>query len=151
MSYRRCADSAFYWDLDKKMIGRSYVDPVDLIWVTATKGGKSCLVSHVAVEQFVPEDIFKNFGRSQATILLRWRLRVMDAKANEGSQWKSRLLDDLDVDQYERDKLLQLIHIFLMEGVADGLDTVKRRTIEVPGTLEAMNDALRYYGVPLCT
>ncbi len=149
MNYRRCAGSAFYWSLDKAM-GRSYVDPVDLIWVVVTKNGQSWLVTRAAVQEFVPEDVFKNFARPQAATLLRWRLQVMKAKANEGPGWKDRLLADLDVDQYERDKLLQLVNIFVMECVADNTGTVKRETIEVPGTLEAMNDALRHFGVPLC-
>jgi hypothetical protein len=150
MDYRRCGDSAFYWEVGSKMAGRAYVDPVDMVWVTSIRLERSWLLSRVVIELFEPNEVFFNFADRQAAMLLRWRLRVMDAKANGKGDWKDHLLADLDVDLSERDELLRLLVLFIMEAVVDENGTAVRKTLEVPPTTEAMNDALRHFGVPLC-
>lgn len=156
-TWSRCPKSFFYrktyregW-IDQRVASfdRSYVDPVDLVLVRTVPWRKDQVhVLHWRIVE-INEKSFLDLAEEPAAIIMAWSERIMKEETEDRMSRKKKegLLDDLDVDPYERDRLLDAIAVFVNVSPPEVTSLLQKK---VPRNDDAVGSLLFHFGVGPC-
>ncbi len=149
MAWRRCGSSPFYKDLDEgpTQFHTAFLDPVDLVLIrTKPLSGGGALLWRMQLLDFAIEAVPQHFAERTARRIDAWFERISDQAEQAAIGFKTAMLADLDVDEAERDDLLDSLKV--MVDLRIGRTDVAR--VNLPRSLGEIEKTLRSYGVPAC-
>ncbi len=149
MAWTRCGSSAFYKDQDEgpTRFHTAFLDPVDLVLIrTKPLAGGGVLLWRMQLLDFSIDAVPKAFVERTARRIDAWFDRISNQAEQMALRWKSGVLADLDVDEAERDDLLDSLKV--MVDLKIGRTDVAR--VDLPKSMPEVEKALHSYGVPAC-
>lgn len=150
MAWQRCGASTFYRDTSYKArseFDKVFLAPAEMVMVYSNHGRNNDVAVMRRRAQNVLHPSFAELLNDEAKQRLReWALRVIRTYFEDGQPGILSLLDELDQDPIERDRLLYSIQAAMWSGG----DPEALELEKVAPVWEDLQDAFADFGVPAC-
>jgi hypothetical protein len=148
MDWARCENSRFYWKGDpERPLLMTFIDPVNLEMVTTSTRRNPNRAVIVSCHLDDPMESAVLVGQDHE-LYAAWLKRVLEAK-EKGDGWVITLLDNLDVDEAFRNRLLTVVEeVLFMDYTRRVMTRRENGTIRaVPIDPDAIQKGLESVGV----